>query len=159
MNGIGWLMEVAWPGEARQRWVARVGDRTSEPLPLGQAKAAAKTLLTTKGKAEPRERFRELNQIATNEIDQAYWTREKRTWPLDLIGAQRHAEVVTTNDRDRSSPPPNTSTISKMMIGSVGAVRKLRLMKHAEQPQQNDDRYRDTDQPQQYSAHGPCLAF
>ena len=31
-NGAGWLMEVAWPGGARQRWVARVGDRASEPL-------------------------------------------------------------------------------------------------------------------------------
>jgi hypothetical protein len=24
-RGVGWLMEVAWPGEAGQRWVARVG--------------------------------------------------------------------------------------------------------------------------------------
>ena len=52
-NGVGWLMEVAWPGESRQRWVARVGDRASDPLPLEQAKAAAKDLLSTKGKAEP----------------------------------------------------------------------------------------------------------
>jgi hypothetical protein len=40
-NGVGWLMEVAWPGGARQRWVARVGDRGSEPLPLEEAKKAA----------------------------------------------------------------------------------------------------------------------
>ena len=46
-NGVGWLMEVAWPGESRQRWVARVGDRASDPLPLEQAKAAAKDLLST----------------------------------------------------------------------------------------------------------------
>ena len=24
-RGVGWLMEVAWPGELRQRWVARIG--------------------------------------------------------------------------------------------------------------------------------------
>jgi hypothetical protein len=34
----------------------------------------------------------ELNQAAANEIDQAYWTREKRTWPLDVIGGHRHAD-------------------------------------------------------------------
>ena len=91
-NGVGWLMEVAWPGETRQRWLARVGDRAREPLPLGQANAAAKTLLTTKGKPEACDSLRELDQIAADEVDQAYWTREKRTWPLDLIGGQRHAE-------------------------------------------------------------------
>ena len=67
--------------------------RCSEPLPLDRAKAAAKTLLTTKCKSEPRDWFRELDQIAANEVDQAYRTREKRTWPLDVMGGQRHAEM------------------------------------------------------------------
>jgi hypothetical protein len=31
-----------------------------------------------------------LNQAVANEIDQAYWTREKRKWPVDLIGGNRH---------------------------------------------------------------------
>ena len=31
-KGVGWLTEVAWPGGVRQRWVARVGNRGSEPL-------------------------------------------------------------------------------------------------------------------------------
>jgi hypothetical protein len=30
-----------------------------------------------------------LNQHA-NEIDRAYWSREKRKWPLDVMGAHRH---------------------------------------------------------------------
>src|SRR4029079_17453326 len=47
-RSVGWLMEVAWPGESRQRWVARVGDRASDPLPLEQAKAAAKDLLSAR---------------------------------------------------------------------------------------------------------------
>src|SRR6187549_1215712 len=40
-NGAGWLMEVGWPGGVRRRWVARVGDTRSEPLPLDAAKQAA----------------------------------------------------------------------------------------------------------------------
>ena len=32
----------------------------------------------------------ELNQAVANEIDQAYWTREKRNWPIDLMGGQRN---------------------------------------------------------------------
>jgi len=49
---VGWLMEVAWRGVARQRWVARVGNRASEQLPLGEAKKAAVTLLRERGKTE-----------------------------------------------------------------------------------------------------------
>jgi hypothetical protein len=30
-----------------------------------------------------------LNQAAANEIDQACWTREKRNWPIDLMGGHR----------------------------------------------------------------------
>src|SRR5262245_15501798 len=30
--GAGWLMEVAWPGHAKQQWVARVGNQASDPL-------------------------------------------------------------------------------------------------------------------------------
>ena len=57
---------------------------------LEEAKAAAKALITTKGKAEPRDWIKEPNQIAANEVDRAYWTREKRNWPVDLMGGQRH---------------------------------------------------------------------
>jgi hypothetical protein len=115
MNGVGCLMEVAWPGETRQRWVARLGDRASEPLSLAQAKAAATTLLTTEGKAEPRDWFTELDQIAANEVYQAYWTREKRTWPLDLIGGQRHAEKQPLMTIERRLRPAilNTERVLK----------------------------------------------
>jgi hypothetical protein len=41
-KAVGWLTEVAWPSETKQkRWVARVGDRASESLPLEEAKRAA----------------------------------------------------------------------------------------------------------------------
>src|SRR6185437_8319187 len=32
----------------------------------------------------------ELNQAVANEIDQSYWTREKRRWPVDVMGGARH---------------------------------------------------------------------
>jgi hypothetical protein len=89
-NGVGWLMEVAWPGGGRERWVACVGTHRCEPLPLEGAEIAAKTLLTAKRKAEPREWIKQLNQLAANEVDQAYWPKEKRKWPLDLMAGQRH---------------------------------------------------------------------
>ena len=38
----------------------------------------------------PADRIEELNQAAANEIDRAYWTREKRNWPIDLMGGQRN---------------------------------------------------------------------
>src|SRR4029079_7331352 len=44
------------------------------------------------GSYRPTDWIEELNQAAAHEIDQAYWTRENRTWPVDLIGGQRHAE-------------------------------------------------------------------
>ena len=49
-NGVGWLMEVAWPGESRQRWVARVGDRASEPLPPEEAKLQPRPLSQRRGR-------------------------------------------------------------------------------------------------------------
>jgi len=49
-NGVGWLMEVAWSGEARQRWVARVGDRASEPLPPEEAKLQPRPLSQRRGR-------------------------------------------------------------------------------------------------------------
>jgi hypothetical protein len=81
-------MEIAWPGGARQRWVARVGDRGSSPLPLEEAKKAA--MLHERGRGEPRDWIAELNQIAANEVDRAVVAREKRKWPVDLMGGQRH---------------------------------------------------------------------
>jgi hypothetical protein len=53
-DAVGWLMEVNWPGEsAAKRWVACVGNHRSKPLPLEEAKRAAKEFLGLKGK--PRE--------------------------------------------------------------------------------------------------------
>ena len=50
------------------------------------AKAAAKVLITTKGKAEPRDWIQELDQIAANEVDRAVIERQRRQWPINLMG-------------------------------------------------------------------------
>jgi hypothetical protein len=69
-RGAGWLMEVAWPG-LRQRWVARVDNRASEPLSLEEAKRVAVAFLRERGKAEARGFIAELNQIAAYDVDRA----------------------------------------------------------------------------------------
>ena len=92
-RGAGWLMEVAWPGGARQRWIARVGNRASEPLPLSQAKQAAAAMLSERGKPEPRDWIAELNQIAATEVDRAALAQERRAWPADLLGGRRRSVI------------------------------------------------------------------
>jgi hypothetical protein len=70
-RGAGWLMEVGWPGDARIRWVARVGNRASEPLPLDEAKRAAVAMLRERGKGDPQDFIARLNQIAASGVDRA----------------------------------------------------------------------------------------
>jgi hypothetical protein len=38
----------------------------------------------------------ELNQAAAHEIDQAYYNREKRKWPVDVMGGARHNTLRLT---------------------------------------------------------------
>jgi hypothetical protein len=99
-RGVGWLMEVAWPGGARQRWIARVGDRASEPLPLDVAKRAATSMLRERVKSEPRDWIAELNQVAADEVDRVAIMQERKRWPLDLMGgARRGAWPLEGGDR------------------------------------------------------------
>jgi hypothetical protein len=87
--GAGWLMEVSWFGGARQPWVARVGNRASEPLPLDEAKRAAVAMLRERVKAEPRDWIAELNKIAAAEVDRATLMQKRKQWPRDLVGGSR----------------------------------------------------------------------
>jgi hypothetical protein len=95
-RGAGWLMELAWPGGSRQRWAARIGDRASEPLPLEEAKRAAVSMLRERGKADPRDFIAELDQIAANEVDRAVLQRERRKWPLNIMGGGAGARPCMT---------------------------------------------------------------
>ena len=49
----------------------------------------------------PTDWIAKLNQAAANEIDRAYWTAEKRKWPLDLMGGARHSARRSTSTLDR----------------------------------------------------------
>jgi hypothetical protein len=91
--GAGWLMEVAWPGGARQRWIARVGDRASDPLTLDEAKRVAVAMLRECGKAEPHDWIAELNRIAASEVDRVALTKLRQQWPCDLVGGSRHGSL------------------------------------------------------------------
>ena len=42
------------------------------------------------GCCRPTNWIEELNQAVANEIDQAHWNREKRKWPVDVMGGARH---------------------------------------------------------------------
>jgi hypothetical protein len=92
-------MEVCPPECKQHRWIACVGNRRSKPLPLDEAKEAARAFLTTKSKAEPRDFIQEHNQLAANEVDRAYWAEEKRKWPLDFMGGQRAKKPSMAIDR------------------------------------------------------------
>ncbi len=71
-------MEVAWPGESRQRWVARIGTQASKPLSLMEAKQAAAEMLHKPAKVQSRYWIADLNQTAANEVDRAVLQRERR---------------------------------------------------------------------------------
>jgi hypothetical protein len=81
-RAAGWLMEIAWPGGGRQRWVARVGKRSSEPLSLEAAKAAAVAMLG--GHSRPR----------------AAQARADAHLPVNLIGGGRQWSGAVCRDGD-----------------------------------------------------------
>jgi len=85
-RAVGWLMEVAWPGGARQRWIARAGNRASEQLPLGEAKKAAVVLLRQRGKTEPQGWIPEPNQAAADEVDRVARQKARRQAPVEVMG-------------------------------------------------------------------------
>ena len=45
---------------------------------------------------KPTNWIEKLNQRHANEIDRAYWNREKRYWPADLMGGARHSDERPT---------------------------------------------------------------
>jgi len=94
----GWLMEVASPGGAWERWIARVGNWASEPFPLKEAKRAAVAILREWKEAEPRDWIGHLNQIGAAEVDRVALVKARKQSPLDLVGAHTrstpHVEIT-----------------------------------------------------------------
>src|SRR5262245_26509425 len=93
-SGPGWLMEVCWPGAARQLWVARVGNLASDPLTLGEAKQAAAAMLRQRGgKADHCDWIGDLNKIAAAEIDRLGLAEARKQWPCDALGGSHHGTM------------------------------------------------------------------
>jgi hypothetical protein len=67
----GWIMDTGWPGNLGGRWVARVGKRTSWPLPLDEAKRAAIAMLKDPNEGHPSGGIAELNQLAVRAVELA----------------------------------------------------------------------------------------
>jgi hypothetical protein len=65
-----------------------VGSQASERLSLAEAKKAAVAMLDDGDKAESHE-IAELNQLAAEEVDRVERDRQRRYWPVDLLGGER----------------------------------------------------------------------
>src|SRR6185437_16644480 len=76
-------------------------------LPLEQAKAAARDLLSTKGKSEPRDWIAGLNQLAANEVGRAAIERQRRQWPLNLMGMRTQQTPRWKADPKSIDPNPS----------------------------------------------------
>jgi hypothetical protein len=120
-RGAGWLMEVGWLAPMRQRWVARVGSQASEQLSFAEAKKAAVAMLDDRDKAEPHDWIAELNLLAAEEVDRVERDRQRRSWPVDLLGGERrgtkpvecvlHAAILETEMGFIDDPAANAELL------------------------------------------------
>jgi len=101
--GVGWLIEVAPPAGKHEQWVARIGHRASEPLPLDKAKQAAVAMLREGGKAESRDWIGDLNKIVAAEIDRLGLAEARQQWPRDLVGGSRRGSVIWIDREKRNA--------------------------------------------------------
>ena len=99
---MGWLIEVAPPAGKHEQWVARIGHRASEPLPLDKAKQAAVAMLREGGKAESRDWIGDLNKIVAAEIDRAALAKDLQQWPCDLVGGS-HCGSMEIDRKQRNA--------------------------------------------------------
>ena len=83
-SSAGFLMEAS-PYGARQIWIARVGNRASQPLTIAKAKRTAAAMLRERGKGEPRDWIVELSKIAAAEVDRAALAEDRKKWPTDIL--------------------------------------------------------------------------
>lgn len=95
---LGYVMEIS-PG----RWVARVGNLSSEPLSLGSARKAAVALHRSKDQGQPRDWMRELNCKLVTEINRGHLAHERRRVPINLLGGHRWPNTLAINPELRAS--------------------------------------------------------
>ena len=112
-------MEVGWLAPMRQRWIARVGSQASERLSFAEAKKAAVAMLDDRGKAESHDWIAELNQLAAEEVDRVERDRQRRYWPVDLLGGrgtkpvecELHAAILKTEKGFIGDPAANAEPL------------------------------------------------
>jgi predicted nucleic acid-binding Zn ribbon protein len=89
-RALGYVMEIE-----DGRWVARVKNLSSAPLPLGAAKKAAIEFFESSDKGEPRDWIRALNLATAQLVDETGRAQERRErasrmkptdWPVDVLG-------------------------------------------------------------------------
>lgn len=84
-------MDIGWPADAGGKWIARVGNRSSEPLPLDEVKRVSAEMLNELARGEPFDCIARLNQLSANAVEQVVIERVKRQrkqWPIEI---GRHA--------------------------------------------------------------------
>ena len=75
--------------KGRRKRRLEASDKLPATLVAGSFRNAAFSSIET-GCCKPINWIEKLNQSDAHEIDSAYWTHEKRTWPVDLMGGARH---------------------------------------------------------------------
>ena len=86
-RALGYLMKVG------DKWVAAVGKQRSKPLPLYQAKVAAKDMHRDPGKDFDGDLILALNRAEAAEVDRSTIKRARRTPTVDLLGGSRRGLV------------------------------------------------------------------
>jgi hypothetical protein len=103
-RALGYVMEVA-PG----KWVARVNQQCSEPLPLHAAKSAAVSLYRSKDKGEPRDWIDHLNKMVVRLLEErprlTLTTKSLRRPAVDVVGIGRDqmAHIISVECSDDSA--------------------------------------------------------
>lgn len=88
-KGLAWLMGIGCG-----LWIARRGDRRSEPLEFSQARAEALAMASDpKRGTEVADPIRELNQATAEALDRDAINRQRRKWPVDLMGGNCRGAV------------------------------------------------------------------
>jgi hypothetical protein len=116
-RALGYVMELV-PG----KWVARVNERCSEPLPLHAAKNAAINLYRSKDKGEPRDWIDHLNKVVVRLLDEqpcpALDAKSLR-WPVvDLVGIDRDqmAHIVSVECGDDTALLVQKPVFSALLV-------------------------------------------
>src|SRR5215510_1301733 len=75
----------------RRKRRLEASDKLPATLVAGSFRNGDFSSIETAG-GKPTNWIEKLNQRYANEIDRTYWTREKRKWPVDLMGGARHSD-------------------------------------------------------------------